>query len=582
MRQRHHVRTVLLAATTFCSPLAVSGHAFADATDSQISTIEKQIRALQGQLNHMKRDLSARAAEVRAARSEAAQASRQAREAEERFGPTRYDGNGHPEAPPPLSAPPGYANYTSYPGTQAPFANINGNPGYQPSGGKLKQGQFAIGAVRVTLGGFIEAAGIFRTRNEDADISSSFNTGIPFAQSPNYHQDEFRGSARQSRVSLLAEASPNSVTQLSAYYETDFNSAGVTSNSVESNSYTLRLRQLYATYARSDLDVYVLGGQAYSLATMNKFGIVPHQENTPLQIDAQFVTGFVWKRDVGLRVVKGFDNDKYDIGLSVESPQSTYSIGGNGSGLPATDTVNTTNAGLSGNGATLNSLTTYSTEYAPDVVAKATADPGWGHYELFGIARFLHDRVSSVGSGSNKTVLAGGVGGGVILPVIKGKLDFQASGLVGQGIGTYGSAQFADATLARDGAPQPLPEVIALIGLVARPVKPVDLYAYVGTEQITHREDFSINGKGYGYGSPLYSNAGCNIELSTLPCTANTSGIVEGTLGGWWRFLKGDYGTMQTGAQYAYVRRTAFGGIGGSPNTDENILMFSFRYLPFQ
>ncbi len=320
----------------------------------------------------------------------------------------------------------------------------------------------------------------------------------------------------------------------------------------------------------------------YSLATMNRFGIVPHQEDTPLDIDAQFVTGFVWKRDVGLRIVKGFDNDRFDIGLSVESPQSTYSIGGNGSGLPSTDTVNTTNAGLSGNGSTLNSLTTYSTEYAPDVIAKATADPGWGHYELFGIARFLHDRVSSVGSGSGNTVLAGGVGGGVILPVIKGKLDFQASGLVGQGIGTYGSGQFADATLARDGSPQPLPEVIALVGLIARPVKPIDLYAYIGTEQITHREDFSIGKKGYGYGSPLYSNAGCNIELSALPCTANSSGIVEGTLGGWWRFLKGDYGTMQTGAQWAYVRRDVFSGVGGSPNTNENILMFSFRYLPFQ
>ena len=586
MPRRHPAKAAaLLAATTFCGPLALSGHALADTTDSQINAIEKQIRALQGQLDHMKRDLSARSAEVKAARSEAAQASRQAREAEERSGQTRFDNNGHPLAPPPLSAPPGYNNYAGYPGTQAPFANINGNPGYQPSGGGLKQGQFAIGAVRVTLGGFIEEAGIYRSRNEDADISSSFNTGIPFAQSPNYHQDEFRGSARQSRISLLAEASPNAATRLSAYYETDFNSAGVTSNSVESNSYTLRLRQLYATYARSDLDLYVLGGQAYSLATMNKFGIVPHQEDTPLQIDAQFVTGFVWKRDVGLRIVKGFDNDRFDIGVSVESPQSTYSIGGNGSGLPAADAVDTTNPGLSGNGGTLNSLATYSTEYAPDVLAKLTADPGWGHYELFGVARFLHDRVSSVGTGNNKTVLAGGVGGGVILPVIKGRLDFQASALLGQGIGTYGSGQFADATLARDGSPQPLPEVIALVGLIARPVKPVDLYAYVGTEQITHREDFGIGGKGYGYGSPLYSNAGCGIELSALPCTANTSGIVEGTLGGWWRFLKGDYGTMETGAQYAHVQRTAFGGIGGiggSPKTDENILMFSYRYLPFQ
>ncbi len=579
MRTGSRFKAGLFGATALCAGVLVRQPARADETAAQIGTIERQIRALQGQLDHMKHDLTARSAEVRAARREAAEASRQAREAQERSGPTRYDGNGRPLAPPPLAAPPGYGAAELAVGSQTPFINSRGNPGYTPSGPRLKQGQFAVGGVRVTLGGFIEAAGIFRTRDEDADISSSFNAGIPFPQSPNYHQDEFRGSARQSRISLLVEGSPNSVTQLAGYYETDFNSSGVTSNSTESNSYTLRTRQLYATYARSDLDLYVLGGQAYSLVTMNRIGIVPHQENTPLQIDAQFVTGFVWKRQVGLRVVKGFDGGKVNIGASVESPESSYFVGPNGSG---TASVDSTNAGLASGGGTLNSGATYSNEFAPDVVVKATADPGWGHYELFGLARFLHDRSEVVGSGASHTVLGGGVGAGTILPLIPKKLDFQLSGLFGEGIGSYGSAQLTDATLKRDGSPQPLPEAIALAGLIYRPVKPLDLYGYVGTEQVTHREQFTIAGKGYGYGSGLYVNSGCTIELSPLACTANTSSVVEATAGTWYRFFKGDYGTLQAGVQYAFVKRLTYGGIGGSPNTDENIVMTSFRYLPFQ
>ncbi len=58
--------------------------------------------------------------------------------------------------------------------------------------------------------------------------------------------------------------------------------------------------------------------------------------------------------------------------------------------------------------------------------------------------------------------------------------------------------------------------------------------------------------------------------------------IVQGTLGGWWRFLHGGYGTMQVGAQYSYTRRSTFSGVGGSPGADNNTVLVSFRYLPFQ
>jgi hypothetical protein len=167
------------------------------------------------------------------------------------------------------------------------------------------------------------------------------------------------------------------------------------------------------------------------------------------------------------------------------------------------------------------------------------------------------------------------------LPIVPSKLNFRASFLTGYGIGRYGAGQLPDATIAPNGSPAPIPEVQALIGLVGRPSPDVDLYIYVGTEQ-AGKTAFTVAGKGYGYGSPLFVNSGCDTELSPSTCTGNTSGLTQGTIGAWWRFLHGDAGTMQLGAQYSYTRRQASQGVGGAPRTDENIVMVSLRYYPFQ
>ncbi len=571
-----------MATTLAGAALAHAVPVRADDTGAQIGSIERQIRNLQSELGRMKQSLAKRDADVRAARAEAAAANQQALSVSQRV----TNGYGQPLAPQPLSAPPGYMLGPVGAGgipKYGPYVNVGGvpTPVLYP-GPKLNRGQFELLGVRVTLGGFITADSVIRSRNETLDTISNFNNGIPYASSPNYHTPEFRESARASRVSLLVEANADPVTKLSAYWEADFQGAGSGSNSQESNSYVLRERQIYATVSRSDWDFYVLGGQAYSLITQNRIGITPRQENTPLTIDGQFVPGFVWTRTPQIRFVKGFDNDRFDLGLSFESPQASYFTGGNGTGS-LDGTIDATNTGSG----TLNPDTSYSDDIAPDVILKGTADPGWGHYEVYGLARFLHDRTTVIGSGDNHTVLAGGGGADAIVPLIRNRLELTGSVLAGEGIGRYGSAQLPDATFSRTGAPLPLPEVIALAGLLAHPVSRIDLYALVGTEQITHRESFVEKGKGYGYGSPLYSNVGCNTEqpiTSPLaePCTANTSGVVQGTVGGWWRFLRGDFGTMQTGIQYSYTRKTAFDGKGGSPGTDDNMIFLSFRYLPFQ
>src|SRR5579871_6744679 len=63
----------------------------------------------------------------------------------------------------------------------------------------------AAGPVTLTFGGFTALEGVYRSKNETADIGSNFNTAIPYPYQPNAHISEFRESARQSRFAMLAK-----------------------------------------------------------------------------------------------------------------------------------------------------------------------------------------------------------------------------------------------------------------------------------------------------------------------------------------------------------------------------------------
>jgi hypothetical protein len=45
--------------------------------------------------------------------------------------------------------------------------------------------------------------------------------------------------------------------------------------------------------------------------------------------------------------------------------------------------------------------------------------------------------------------------------------------------------------------------------------------------------------------------------------------------------LQGGLVRLTFGAKYAYIKREAFPGIGGSPTTDDSVVMTSIRYYPF-
>ena len=582
MVRTHGLRVALLAATAFlaCDP------AWAQ-SESTINSIQPQIRALNTELARVKRDMAAKDAAVRAAQQDAARAratSEQNQQAIANLPPPAGFKPGNGAAGGGAFAFGGGAAHPDHPSPRYDFTTLAlGSPSTdassQATGQTGRKGEFHVGGLTIQLGGFVEGTGIYRTRNEVTDIASNFNA-IPLAQSPQYHEGEFRETERQSRLGLLVQGDVGATQHVAGYAEFDLQGAAGTANSNESNSYNPRVRQAYASYDNDGYGVHVLAGQAWSLATMFKVGVTPRQEDLPLTIDQQYVPGFTWKRQSQFRIAKDFDEGKYWLAASLENPQTTYSVGSNGTGVDL-GTANYNDPGIS----TLTPGQAYSVEIAPDVIVKAAADPGWGHYEVYGLARFEQDRVSVVGNGHNNTRLAGGAGGGLILPILGDKLSIEARGLAGYGIGSYGSSQLPDATIGRSGASLPLPEVQALVGIIGKPTPVVDLYSYVGTEQIGRRF-FNAGGKAYGYGNPAYVNSGCATELSTATCTGNTSGIVQGTLGAYWRFLRGDFGTVQAGFQYSYTRRDIFKGVvatpgNGNQGTDENTFFFSLRYLPF-
>jgi hypothetical protein len=448
-------------------------------------------------------------------------------------------------------------------GPQAPGSEVAQTNGSAP----LPNGAIQLGGVRLQLGGFIEAATIWRSRNEVSDVGSDYNTGIPFNNSPLAHQNEFRESARQSRIAGLVSGDVDQDTHLAAYIETDFLSAAATSNSRESNSYSLRVRHAYTTLDLDDWGLHILAGQNWSLLTTNTAGIIPRQEQIPLTIDAQYVEGFNWKRQAQIRLVKNWGN--LWAGISVENPEfSTAST------TPAGVNVNNTGdaAGLE------NPSTTYSNNFMPDIIGKIAVDPGFGHYELKGLVRGF----SSSLNGTTSRVIGYGGGAAATFPVVPKFVDFQLSGLIGDGIGTYGSGGLPDVAFNRNDKVVAVPEVQGLAGIITHPWVGNDLYLYGGWE---HADRAGAPGTA-GYGSGSLVNTGCDILGATTgttatSCNAETEDLKQLVIGTWQNVYKGNFGRFVVGLQGSYIERDAFTGVGGAPSTNETIVMTSIRYYPF-
>jgi hypothetical protein len=464
--------------------------------------------------------------------------------------------------------------------------------------------------ITITPGGFLAAEFVRRSRALGADINTPFNS-LTMPGATQSTLSEFFGSGRQSRISMLAEGKLSNV-KLSGYVEADFLSAGVTSNNNESNSYTLRQRQAWGQAAFKNGWSFT-GGQMWSLVTETKHGMDNRTEAVPMTIDPQYTAGFSWARQYGIRLTKDF-GDKAWFGVSMENAQATITTHGNA--------ANWVVGSLGASSGLYNAFNAnYSFNPSPDIIAKAVFEPGYGHYEVYGIYSRFRDRAfpcvenfadPACGAGLtaaspalafNNSKDGGGVGANARWSFYQKHLDFGIHALTGRGIGRYGTSGLPDAAVHADGTLDLVRSYQALATLEWHGPK-LDVYLNGGGEYAGRTDDFDpISGKFVGYGSPFFSNKGCYSEtvpgstptsgtgqtLGFLPgslanCTADTRIVLEGTVGFWYRFYNGPKGRFQWGPQFSYVERDTWSGtgftpgVGVSPHGLDGMIFTSFRY----
>jgi len=472
--------------------------------------------------------------------------------------------------------------------------------------------------ITITPVGFLAAETVWRSHATGSDINTPFNS-IPFNGAAQSHMSEFFGSGRQSRVGFLAEGKLGSATAR-GYVEADFLSAGVTSNNNQSNSYTLRQRQAWAQGALNSGWTFT-GGQMWSLVTETRKGMDNRSEALPMTIDPQYNVGFSWARQYAFRVTKKI-NDKLWLGGSVEDSQIL--LGGHGAN-------NNFIIGQQGTGGGLyNGTANYSYNASPDFIGKIVYEPGFGHYEVFGVISDFRSRVypgatlakPTADGAFNNSAVGGGAGANARWTFAK-KYDVGIHFLGGSGIGRYGTSTLADVVATPGGLLTPVTNYQAL-GTLEYHVKKLDVYLNYGAEYEDRVAYLNSAGKPVGYGSTLFNNSGCGTETvpaststtvvtgvtqdpgtgvvttttGTVPapgslgtpltggynpgglknCNGDTRVIMEGTIGFWYRFYKGPKGTLQWGPQYSYIDRNIWAGTGGNPNATENMVLTSFRY----
>jgi hypothetical protein len=487
----------------------------------------------------------------------------------------------------------------------------------------------AYKGIRITPGGFLEETEYFRTHATLSDQATPFNgiplggfaggsaTGNTATQSAyNPYLTEFGMTARDTRITLRADADAGT-TKLTGYYEMDFFGTSPTANLSQTTSFTPRIRQGWGR-AKFANGWTITVGQMWSLITMNRKGVDSDNSNLwiPNIIEAQYSVGYDWARFAAVRIGKQIgknlsfalelDNPAY---LNTGATNTTGTVAGLaslGNGLLGNSLVSTcstvSTAGVV-TGVICTNTPTYSTNLAPDTIVKlAYDDPKLGHWEVKGISRFFRDRAVSTVSGTtvtpgwNNTALGGGIGGGTIIPVVPGKIDFLAQGMWGKGISRYEDSGQYDFVVkgTSDHNMIPLKSFSFLTGFETHPNKKTELDLLFGDEYY-YRTTYLNGATIAGYGSPTANNGACGYESAAVAvangapdaCAGNNKNLYNVKLYGYYDIYKGPVGTLRFGAEVDYVERQVWSGNGGlpagsagiAPKGNEKTVFTTMRYI---
>jgi hypothetical protein len=433
--------------------------------------------------------------------------------------------------------------------------------------------------VTFTPGGFIAAESIWRERAMNADIYTNFNA-TPYMNSGEAYTSEWVPTARGSRPSLLVSGKVPFGT-LNGLFEADFLSAGTTSNNLQSNSYTLRVRQAWGQAVVGKFKF--TGGQMWTLLTENKKSTDAGQEAVPIIFDANLHVGDTYIRQLAFRFQDEI-TPKVTAAFSLENSQYQFSA----SNAPTNFFFGAPGAA----GGLNNPSANYTNQVAPDVIAKVSFDPGYGHYEIGGVARFFRDRYYPGGTTSagaqNDTRLGGGFVANARFPVTH-YVDIGLHVVAGDGTGRYGVSLLPDVTVRPNGTLAPIRNAQGLFSLELHPTKKLDFFGYAGTEYAQRTYYTSSTGTLVGYAPPSANNSGCSTEAVPTAgtgyapgasiCLGATRDITEASAGWVYRIYTGPAGKLQLGAAYSYLTRDGWTGTGGAPKATNSFVYTSFRYF---
>lgn len=470
--------------------------------------------------------------------------------------------------------------------------------------------------VTITPVAFFAFEGVFRQRSLNSDINTPFNT-TPYEGSSEAHVTELNFSARQSRLGGLFEGNAGKY-KLSGYFETDFLSAAATSNANQSNSYSLRVRQIWGK-AETKTGFAVTGGQTWSLVSENGKSTDVRTEKLPNTIDPQYMVGFSWARQPGIRLQQKLGRPYFGSAVTIAIAAEQAQI----QSFTATNAPGNFFFGGAGVGGGLyNPGANYANNKTPDAIAKIAFDFPHSHFEIGGLARFFRDRVfpgvatpttipGSVASASlqpyNSTTFGGG--GFASARVTTGKfLDVLAQGMVGDGTGRYGSAQLADVTVRPNGTLEPIRNAHGYGGFEMHPAPRMDMFAYYGAEY-AQRTQYATGVAATpftGYGTINSNDTGCAAEgnqtiatgtngfagtdATNGTCSGNTRLIQEGMAGFTFRAINNPrIGRLQYSITYSYLTRAGWTGLTsgtygaanatfGGPKAVNNMIHFGMRY----
>ncbi len=469
--------------------------------------------------------------------------------------------------------------------------------------------------------GFAAFEGVWRQRSVNSDINTPFNT-IPFPSANEGHVSELNFTGRQSRLGALFSGDAGSY-KLAAYFEADFLGVGTASNNNQSNSYVFRQRQFWGQGENAH-GFRVTGGQMWSLVTEDARGTDNRTEVLPNTVDPQYMVGFNWTRQPGIRLQQRFGDPKtgtFTLAVAAEQAQITNftAQASNAAVLP----TNYFFAGAGQNGGLYNAFNgTYANNVAPDVMVKGALDFPHTHIELGGLARFMRDyyypitgtsttaagvtTYTTAAQSQSATATAGGGFGAIRVSPFK-PLEIGVQAMGGTGVGRYGSSQLADATIKPTGVLEPIKNYHGLFSIVTHEKKNLDIYAYYGGEY-DQRTVYRTTVGGFannliGYGTPTLNDAGCyalpanpasstgGSPTSPATCASPTRYIQEGMIGFTYRVVNSPkYGRLQYQATYSLVQRNLWSGSVAtavataptptptSPRAQDNMVHVSMRY----